>query len=224
MANNAGKRRQMDHFEQRGHGPNQDVANVVSAWTVNEAHKLLHPEQEPAVSDEDLDTLITRCLESVTWWTDQGMVKERNGQDPAGYDGHYGSVTQYWLGLLAMHYPGAVPRMEKYLNVLQYFYFPATTDGVVSYQIESVTANRRTQEKGADIVALSVSHQYHPAMKPIYYATFEALKLSPRLDYPGGSHTFTESLYKYVDFMRYGQIQSHLITFRRHRQKGPDLP
>ena len=190
-------------FEQRGHGPNQDIADVVSAYTLNEAHKLLHTDNLEAITTAELDKLTKQCLSSTTWWTDQGMLKERNGPDPAGYDGHYGSVTQYWLGLLTMYHPSAITRMEKYLNVLQYFYYPVSTG---AYQIEGVTANRRRMEKGADIVALSMSHNYHQAMKPIYYATFETLKVSPRLDFPGGSHTFSESLYKYVDFMEYGQI------------------
>ena len=204
MLANAGK---WITYEQRGHGPNQDVGNVVSAFTINEAHKLLHENQLGTLSKEELDKLTQQCMSSTTWWTEQGMLKERNGPDPAGYDGHYGSVTQYWLGLLTMYHPDAKVRMEKYLNTLQYFYYPAGSGSYQkAYQIEGVTANRRRMEKGADIVALSVSYKYHPAVKPIYYSTFEALKANPRLDFPGGSHTFSESLYKYVDFMEYGQI------------------
>ena len=38
----------MDCLRPKGHGPNQDVGNVVSAYTVNEAYALLHPDYELA--------------------------------------------------------------------------------------------------------------------------------------------------------------------------------
>lgn len=191
-------------YDQRGHGPNQDVGNVVSAYTVNEAYALLHPDHELAVEVAELDNLAHRCLEDSKWWTYQSMVKERNGQQPAGYDGHYGAITQYWLGLLVKYNPNAADRLRQFLDVFQYYYYPASmANQEGTFLIESVTANRIKNQKEADIVALAVSYQYHPAMNAIYQVELESFIRNPKLKFPGGSHIYTESLYKWVDFVLY---------------------
>lgn len=196
-------------YSQRGHGPNQDVGNVVSAYAINEAYSLLHPKGEKAVPDRDIDAITERCLADPTWWSNQGMLKERNGQNPAGYDSHYGTITLYWLSLLTYYNNKAVDRLVKYADVFQYFHYPERFEGdeiLGPHIIEGRVANRhRGEGKQPEIVAIALSQQYHPAMRAVYAKEFDVFEKSPGDYFTFGSgHQFTETMYKYVDLLLYG--------------------
>ena len=142
---------------QRGHGPNQDVGNWAALYALDDAYAALHPEGRSIVDQERVDALVADSLSRSEWWSAQGMIKERAGDGPAGYDGHYGNITLYYLALLAQRNDRAAEHLHRFIDVFQYFIYPAERLGLdhgFPYVVEWKTASRVRQMRHPWLVQL----------------------------------------------------------------------
>lgn len=162
----------------RGHAPNQDACALAAVFAMNEAWKILSPNQPPLKTQEEVAALINEILYGNPpaaanrphgkWFTKAGMLLE-GGSGFAGYDANYAQVALGFLALCARREPQMREFLFRFWEVLQYFCVPDSDAPLNVYMENGISRRVKSGAvRSPSLPDIALARSYHPAGERLY--------------------------------------------------------